>query len=368
MFMTDLRRGPLLALTLAAACTGDIPVDGVSVGQSASQGSMTAIPEPTAAPLTTSDGTSGGGNSDGATSSGATSSGASSAGSTESDSGGSAETGGVKYDVGAVSSTGITTDGMSDACQKVDLLFVVDDSSSMYDQQVSLINSFPGFVTGVQANLASADSYHIGVVTSDAYEGNEVGCQDIGDLVTKTDGYKSSQQTCTPFSSGMRFMDQTEPDLGAKFACAANPGILGADDERVMRSLLDALSPAKGDPGGCNEGFLRQDALLVVVIITDEDDAPNPNGNGSGGTPQSWYDEIVSYKSGIAENIVVLSLVGQGPVSSCDAVVNSNIVDFTNLFGGNGFIGDVCWSDYSTFFADALPVVDMACDDYVPPR
>lgn len=311
---------------------------------------------------------------------GGTSGGDTSAGGTTSRSDDSGGTEGIKYDVEAGTATATTTDGIGgDACEKVDLLFVVDDSSSMYDQQVSLVSSFPGFVAGIQANLESADSYHIGVVTSDAYEGNEVGCQDIGDLVTKTDGYKSTEQTCTPYSSGMRFMDQTEPDLGAKFACAARPGIVGADDERVMRSLLDALSPDKAGPGECNEGFLRQDALLVVVIITDEDDAPYPPGcnpggganpcqtTGSGGTPEEWYDEIVSYKSGIAENIVVLSLVGQGPVSSCDATINSNIVDFTNRFGANGFIGDVCWDDYSTFFTDALPVLDTACDDYVPP-
>jgi hypothetical protein len=178
----------------------------------------------------------------------------------------------------------------------------------------------------------------------------------------------------------MRFIDPTEPMLGAKFACAAKPGSGGNDDEKVMRGLLDALSPAKGAAGECNEGFLRLDALLVVVIITDEDDAPEPYGCdpddpfnnpcdtvGSGGSPDEWYAELLSYKANLPENVVVLSLIGRGPMSSCGAVINSEVLGFTNRFGPNGFVGDVCWTDYSGFFTDALPVVDTACDNYVPP-
>jgi hypothetical protein len=271
---------------------------------------------------------------------------------------------------------------MPDECTKVDILFVVDDSGSMADNQQSLVNSFPGFVAGIQANLANAESYHVGVVTSDAYyAGNEPGCQEIGDLVTKTGGPESSNMTCAPYSSGKRYMDDTEPDLAGKFACAAKPGSGGDDDERVMRGLLDALSPAKNAAGACNDGFSRPDALLVIVIITDEDDVAEPYGcdpgdpfgpnpcmtEGSGGDPDAWYQEVVSYKGGIPENIVVLSLIGRGPMSSCGAVVNSKVLGFTNRFDANGFVGDVCWSDYSTFFTDALPVVDMACQNFVPP-
>jgi len=250
----------------------------------------------------------------------------------------------------------------------------------MADNQESLVNSFPGFVDGIRSQLANAESYHVGVVTSDAYRYNAMGCRNLGDLVTQTGGPESSNLVCGPYTSGRRFMDQTEPALGVPFSCAARPGSGGNDDEKVMRSLLDAVSPAKQAPGACNEGFLRDDALLVVVIITDEDDVPEPFGcdpddffnnpcdsEGSGGTPQEWFDEMVAAKGGVAENVVVLALIGPGPSNSCGAVVNSKVLGFARRFGANGFTGDICASDYGAFFAEALPVVDAACENFVPP-
>ena len=68
-----------------------------------------------------------------------------------------------------------------DGCQNVDILFVVDDSASMSDNQQSLINSFPGFISAIQQKLVNAPSWHVGVVTSDDYYSNAPGCQAIGD-------------------------------------------------------------------------------------------------------------------------------------------------------------------------------------------
>ena len=55
--------------------------------------------------------------------------------------------------------------------------------------------------------------------------------------------------------------------------------------------------------GGCNEGFLRDDAILVVTFITDEEDT------GSAGNPDSWKQTLVDAKGGNEEAIVVLGLV-----------------------------------------------------------
>lgn len=259
-------------------------------------------------------------------------------------------------------------------CKAVDVLFVIDNSGSMADNQASLIASFPGFVAGMKQKLENAPSYHVGVVTTDDYWGNDPACRTIGDLVTATSGHASSGATCAPFSSGGRFMDQNEADLGAKFACAAQVGDTGDDDERAMRALLNALDPARNAAGQCNSGFSRLDALLVIVIITDEDDvADGCSGDvcdsyGSGGDPDAWASELLGYRGGVPENVVVLSLIGKGPSSSCGAVPNSKILGFTNRFGANGFTGDVCSGSYDAFFQDALPVIDGACKAFAPPH
>jgi hypothetical protein len=72
----------------------------------------------------------------------------------------------------------------------------------------------------------------------------------------------------------------------------------------------------------------------------------------------------VSYKSGIATNIVMVSLIN----SSCGLWhEGQRLLEFTEKFGPRGFAGDICWSDYSAFFTDALPLLTDACNDYVPP-
>lgn len=261
----------------------------------------------------------------------------------------------------------------SGECTKVDLLFVVDDSASMADQQQSLIASFGGFVAGMKERLANAHSFHVGVVTTDAYATNEPGCTEIGDLVTRTGGVASSNGLCSPYASGARYMDDTEPDLLAKFACAAQVGVGGHDDERPMRALLEATKPAT--QGSCNAGFLRPDSLLVVTLVTDEDDVPDvcdADGTcqtyGSGGDPQAWYDQLVAQRGGLAQNVVVLSLLGTKLDNSCGAQVASKLVGFTKRFGANGHLGDVCAPSYHAFFDAALPVIETACKSFEPPK
>jgi hypothetical protein len=63
-----------------------------------------------------------------------------------------------------------------------------------------------------------------------------------------------------------------------------------------------ALDPALNAVGACNEGFLRADALLVLVSITDEEDDHEAACNlnpGSPGEPSDWFDTIVAAKAGV---------------------------------------------------------------------
>ena len=259
------------------------------------------------------------------------------------------------------------------ACPNVDLLFVIDDSGSMADQQDSLIASFPGFVAGIQSRLGHAQSYHIGVVTTEDYQANAAGCRQIGDLITQTGGPASSMSACGPFAGGHSWMGETEPNLAQKFACAGKVGAGGASDERIARAIMNALEPARNAPGACNAGFSRPESLLIVVIITDEDDvADGCDANnvcdtyGSGGTSTDWYNTIVAHRGGYAQNIVVLSLIARSINNSCGATPASRLLGFTNKFDERGFIGDVCATNYDQFFLDALPVIDTACQNYDP--
>ena len=271
-----------------------------------------------------------------------------------------------KFDLGAAPDV---NQEQPDECTKVDILFAIDNSGSMGDEQDNLIAAFPGFVAGIQDALQFADSYHIGVVTSDSYNHNEGGCQGVGDLVTQTGGSDSSNAVCGPFTSGFRWFDNTEPDLAATFQCAAQVGTDGSGDEEQVHGVLRATDAERNVAGACNDGFLRDDALLVVVLITDEEDEEDcdPFFGCDGGTPagpNEWFTRLVTNKCNIETNIVMLTLVGL-PGSSC-ADHASRILDFGSRFT-NHAAGEICAGNYAEFFTEAISEIDTACQDFTPP-
>lgn len=264
--------------------------------------------------------------------------------------------GSTKFDVGAPSG-----DYGREACERVDLLFVIDNSGSMKGEQTNLIASFPGFVEEIQTELAEVESLHIGVVTTDPYKHHPQPCQKVlGALVTQTGGANSSELKCGPYAEGGRYMTEAD-DLGPRFACAAQVGTGGSSVERPIAAALQALGPELADAGGCNEGFVRDDALLVLVLITDEEE------EGSGGAPPDWYEELVALRGGVETNVVVLSLIGpEQPVCLVAAEVAYRIVEFTGMFT-YGSVGQICADTYQPFFHDAIAVIDQACDHFTPP-
>ena len=291
---------------------------------------------------------------------------------------------GLKLDVASDDETGMATagDGSDSGCEKVDLLFVIDNSGSMADEQINLVNSFPSFIADIQTTLADANGYHVGVITSDLYVYNP-SCLQEGAMVTQTGGVDSSNSVCGPYAEGHSYMTEAD-NLDTTFSCAAQVGTGGDGNERPMTTMVAALSGTMNGQGGCNEGFLRDDALLVVVIITDEEDDHEVDGclqdpqPGSNGEPAGWYAGLVATKGGVEENIVVLALVGpDGPdpapcpaLDKCSggivgAEVANRIISFTEMFT-NGFIGRVCEPSYAAFFSEAVGVIETACDNFVP--
>jgi hypothetical protein len=293
-------------------------------------------------------------------------------------------TGGPKLDV-ASDETGMAEAGdASDeiGCERVDLLFVIDNSGSMADEQTNLSNGVPNFISEIQTQLADAESYHVGVITSDAYEFND-GCNQEGALVVATGGNNSSDAACGPYADGYNFMTEND-DLDVAFPCAALVGTEGEGDERPIQTMQAALSPGMNKPGGCNEGFLRDDALLVVVIISDEEDdheieVCTPNAfSGSSGEPAQWFADLVAAKGGVETNIVVLSLIGPpGPdpapcpvFDKCEegadgAEVAERVAFFTTMFT-HGIVGRICEPSFGNFFSEVVGVISTACDNFVP--
>lgn len=308
---------------------------------------------------------------------GASHSGGSSASSGSGGSGGSgalAGSGGLVIDGGAGSGA-----QSGNGCTKTDFLFVVDSSISMQQEQAALTAAFPKFISAIQ-NATAIESYHIMVVDTDAetrctaqacagtphstcnsYACNHVytGCDATrGAGVIEPTGQGSSNQVC-PIDGGKRYMDETQTNLSSTFSCVATLGLAGHPSERPMESMVAAVSPALLGSGGCNEGFLRDDAILVVTFISDD---PNKEDTG---TPQDWYDAMVAAKNGNPEAIVMLGLIPDG--ASANPSKQLHWHDFLALWGTRGIKGDVAATDYAPFFDSAIAIIDETCNNFVPP-
>jgi len=278
-----------------------------------------------------------------------------------------------------------------DGCDKVDFLFIIDNSVSMQDQQTALINSFPGFMATIQSTLSAGSNYHIMVTDTDDWgrctnsncqtgamsadtlcvaPANGYACntqfdacdKQIGAGVVHPAGKGATNAPCTIYG-GRRYMIEGEPDLAGTFACMAQVGLAGHPSERPMDSLVATMSTALNAPSGCNAGFLRDDAILVITFISDD-----PNYEDADG-PQQWYDAVVAAKGGNADAVVVLGLTpnfdgcqdGKGPPKG------SHWSEFVAMWGDHGLEASVCNLDYTQFFAEAVAIIDETCDQFTPP-
>ncbi len=281
-------------------------------------------------------------------------------------------------------------DELSDeGCQKVDFLFVIDSSPSMEDEQDNLLVSFPGFISAIQDALM-IDDFHVMAIDASQTPGG--GCDGtLGAGRTSN----AAGQDCG-LTGGLRYATQEQPDLVDAFTCMASRGAEGDPNEQTMNSMMASIGPLNG-AGECNEGFLRDDAVLVVTIITDEEDSPGdagqqqiPDGScqpadddpNSTGDPGAWKQAVLDAKAGDENAMVVLALTGDcdaggdcagifidalnpaAPITGAEPA--PRVREFATSFS-YGSIGPICADDFAPFFAAAVSVIESACDDFEPP-
>jgi hypothetical protein len=167
----------------------------------------------------------------------------------------------------------------------LDLLVVMDDSPGLIEIQQSISNSLPVFVERLQRAPGGLPDLHLGVVSTDmgtkasgsptpgpaiGQVGNG-GCAGTGKngalqkYLAGTD-LEGSFLSDVKQTDGSRLRNYTG-DLATMIGKMIKGGAGGCGFEQPLAAMRAALG---GQPA--NAGFLRQDALLAVVIVADEDD------------------------------------------------------------------------------------------------
>ncbi len=314
--------------------------------------------------------------------------------------------------LGAETTTSVddTTTGAPPVCGALDLLLVLDNSGSMAQEQGRVLEAIDDLLGAIDDTAMFAD-LNIMVLDVDPwqYELCEATCdpgpcagpdgtcdpfiagcfqpctigrscitsgfscetlmpsecdQVLGAGVVRPYGTSSSNQDCA-FSSGGRYIDATEPDVEAALSCAAQVGYDSfAVLERPMEAMVRAVS-AGTTAEACNQGFLRDEAKLLVAFVTDEDDAVGD----SAGDPAGWQQVLITAKGGDASSIVVLGIFGDnddpngicGGIDEEGAEAAPRLRQFVESFGEQGLVRSICELDYAPYFVDAVNAVAQTC-------
>lgn len=154
--------------------------------------------------------------------------------------------------------------------RKIDILWVIDNSGSMESSQKNLIENFNSFIQKFQS--LNYD-FHMAITTTDAY----LDALDTGgsykNIYCPAFNKKCSilrdgpgKDATSSKHSGISVLDRSISNLTSVFNLNAQQGIQGYGDERAFLSLKTTLQ------NPLNSGFLRPDAFLAIIIVSDEDD------------------------------------------------------------------------------------------------
>lgn len=247
-------------------------------------------------------------------------------------------------------------------CKRIDVLFTVDGSGSMTEEQAALRGAdgmppvFAEFTDALLAELTDVEDFHVGVVSPQ---------EDVTLLGTHRDFpvVPESPETSCGVPPGQRWLVGPSPTLAADFECIA------ATKSGTLEVTAFNTAEALHDPE--NAGFLRDDSLLFVVILTDEDTHDQDLS-----TMVDIRRRMLSAVDDRLDRLVVLGIaagagVFEDPKSVCggpygNAAPARRLASIVASFRERGSFQNICDGDLASKFSDELAAVVSACKDYDP--
>ena len=171
-----------------------------------------------------------------------------------------------------------TTDKFEQAASnEVDILWVVDNSISMANEQENVAAGAADFVENIKT---SRMDLHLGVISTDVSLENLSAGVLLGNPPYLTnacelDDIQGNESECDGYAD----------DFGSR----VRMGTGGSDQEAGLEAAWMALSPPLADTR--NAGFLRKDAMLNIVILSDENDCSDFGALGDGSTGENCYTQ-----------------------------------------------------------------------------
>lgn len=189
----------------------------------------------------------------------------------------------------------ITLDGGArdmDFNPRTDIIFVIDDSDSMKATQENLSRNINRFIEGFRKNRMI--DFRIGVISvwdsSERFAAKNKSGYTQGELRKIKDGNGKTLK-----SRYVSRFQGFESALAATLKIGVTPYDQGGPEtEQVFAPLSEALK--KTGRGAVNEDFFRDDAHLVVVVVTDAEDASELS-------PEQMAEELFAMKGGNKDKV-----------------------------------------------------------------
>jgi hypothetical protein len=181
----------------------------------------------------------------------------------------------------------------------LDVLFMIDNSNSMHEEQAALAEQLPRMARVLATGDLDGDgtqdfpalrSVRIGTVTSDMGVGGfhvpTCARGDFGDdgILRREGRFDLGCDATYPSYAELRADDPSASVDGfvEHVSCVAQLGIGGCGFEQQLEAVLKALTPSTspvrfvsdttGHADGANAGFQRADSILAAILLTDEED------------------------------------------------------------------------------------------------
>lgn len=216
---------------------------------------------------------------------------------------------------------------------KVDILWVVDSSGSMSEEQNYLGTNFGSFITQLAASNAD---FQTGITTTDICSDTNPAQVPLAERYCPTldDAPSARLRGSLVGNNGKKVLKPSTSDLVARFKNYANVGTNGSGFEHGLKAAEMAVTKSLA---GQNEGLVRNDAFLAVIVVSDEED----DGIGLGITDAYFGRNYV------AEGLTSVHYTDSHLISYLNGVKGSGNFSVSTITGTRNANGSMCSSAHS---------------------
>ncbi len=223
----------------------------------------------------------------------------------------------------------------------VDILWVIDDSTSMMEEQAAVVAAAEDFLT--QLETEDMD-FQLGIITTDMDSTNQMSGRLLGN---------------PPYLSSECRLDGDPSDCtyGEAFKENIVQGTGGSDQEKGLEAAIAAVTVPLVET--FNAGFVRDGAMLMIIHLTDENDCSDGGRFGPSATGEDCYTQydgltpvpdlvraLKDAKADTDDEVVMSGIIGPEAEVGCQtAVPGKRYQQAIELL--SGVEANICLSDYA---------------------